>query len=331
MVDSLDPSDVARVLPRTSGEASAGESAVMSATMSTTQPYAEESGETDAQASAGGNAVPRTTRAAEDERTADDQRAHDDERAAEEPKVVSSRGNRAPALIAAAEALFFERGYGGTTMEAVTRRAGLSKRAAYLYFENKDALYLEVATRGLAQLRESLEALAVHELGFEEAISAILEVYLDFAATWPGYFRIIFQDATKEMVARAPEALRSRLAAEERACLEVPALVVRRGVEAGMVPPVDPYEAAIVFWGSVTGIYLLSLGGSQTVLPDNRSEIIRRAVWVLYQGFLTLPGGTVAQGSEPRVEAQGERKDERRASGRGPDEPRDEAREGGEL
>lgn len=217
-------------------------------------------------------------------------------------EVASSRGNRAPALIAAATALFFERGYAGTTMEAVTRRAGLSKRAAYLYFENKDALYLEVAIQGLSRLRASLEALALPDLDFEEAISAILEVYLDFAARWPGYFRIIFQDATKEMVARAPEALRNRIASEERACLEVPAEVVRRAVAAGIVPPVDPHEAAIVFWGSVTGIYLLSLGGSQTVLPDNRSEIIRRAVWVLYQGFLTLPGGTAA---EAKRETQG--------------------------
>lgn len=203
--------------------------------------------------------------------------------------VQSSRGNRAPALIEAAEELFFRKGYGGTTMEQVSRRAGFSKRTVYLYFKNKDELFLTVASRGLAELQAALQQVSLEGLGYDEAIAAIMEVYIRFATESPAYFRIAFQEATKEMMANVGDEVRERVASQERACLAVPARVVEQGIAEGIVPPVDPEEAAIVFWGSVTGIILLSLGGSQTVLPDNRIEIIRRAVWVLYHGFKNLP------------------------------------------
>jgi len=204
--------------------------------------------------------------------------------------MESSRGNRAPALLEAARDLFFERGYSGTTMDLVSRRAGLSKRTVYLYFKNKDDLFLAVASQGLEQLQASLEDVDVDGLDYEEAVETIMERYIRFAGDEPEYFRFVFHDATQSMITNASEPVRERIAHQERACLRVPARVVEKGIAEGIVPVVDPMEAAIVFWGTVTGIILLSLGGSQTVLPDNRPDIIRQAVWVLYHGFKNLPG-----------------------------------------
>ena len=56
----------------------------------------------------------------------------------------SSRGHRGPALLSAARQLFFKRGYIGTTVEQVAKAAGFSKRTVYLYFKNKDELFLSV-------------------------------------------------------------------------------------------------------------------------------------------------------------------------------------------
>ncbi len=204
--------------------------------------------------------------------------------------MKSSRGNRAPVLLKAAQELFFKKGYAGTTMEQVSRLAGFSKRTVYLYFKNKDDLFLAVASQGLCGLQGALEDVDVEGLDYEVAVESIMERYIRFASDSPEYFRFIFHDATQDMIANASEPVRDRIAQQERACLRVPARVVEKAVGEGVVPAVDPEEAAIVFWGTVTGIILLSLGGSQTVLPDNRPDIIRRAVRVLYYGFMNLPG-----------------------------------------
>jgi AcrR family transcriptional regulator len=204
--------------------------------------------------------------------------------------MESLRGNRAPALLEAARELFFEKGFAGTTMEMVSRCAGFSKRTVYLYFKNKDDLFLAVASQGLERLQASLEAVDVYALPYEEAVETIMERYIRFASDDPEYFRFIFHDASQDMIANASAPVRERIGQQERACLRVPARVVEKGIADGIVPAVDPLEAAIVFWGTVTGIILLSLGGSQTILPDNRLDIIRQAVWVLYHGFKNLPG-----------------------------------------
>jgi AcrR family transcriptional regulator len=48
------------------------------------------------------------------------------------------------ALLEAAERLFAERGYHGTSMEQVARRAGLSKAMVFLYFGTKDTLLFAI-------------------------------------------------------------------------------------------------------------------------------------------------------------------------------------------
>ena len=91
----------------------------------------------------------------------------------------SGRGNRRPEFLAAARQLFFERGYSGTTMDQVARQAGFSKRAVYIYFKNKDELFLMVGEEGLVMLREKLEQVDIEGLSVEESIALILDMQAD--------------------------------------------------------------------------------------------------------------------------------------------------------
>ncbi len=198
----------------------------------------------------------------------------------------SGRGRRGPELLEVARKLFFELGYHGTTVERVARAAGFSKRTVYLYFKNKDELFLTVGEEGLILLRRRLEALNISGLSVEEGIRAVLEVYLGFAREHPHYFRIIFQEATAEMVAKIPEDFRRRLEEHERACLGVVVAVAEKALAEGIVAGIDPLEIAAAFWGTVTGIVLLSMGGSQTVFTrSSREELVEKAVWILYSGM----------------------------------------------
>ena len=92
------------------------------------------------------------------------------------------------------------------------------------------------------------------------------------------------------MMRNASDELRERLAVQERACLTTVVHVVERAIDQGITPPIDPWETAVIFWGMVTGIILLSLGGSQTVFSRrSREELIRKAIWILFEGFKHAP------------------------------------------
>ena len=192
-------------------------------------------------------------------------------------------------------------------MEQVARGAGFSKRTVYLYFKNKDDLFITVAEEGLLILREKLEAIPTEEISIEEGIQAVLDAYLWFAREHADNFRMIFQEPTPEMIRNAPTALRKRVEKHERACLGIVMRIVEKAIEQGFVSPVDPWEVAVIFWGSVTGVLLLTMGGSQTVLARmDREEIVRRTARILYDGLRNQGGArrgrrtTKGQGSPRR-------------------------------
>lgn len=91
------------------------------------------------------------------------------------------------AVLAAAEYLFLTRGYNGTTTAEIGTVAGLTKGAVYFYFQDKEAILLEL----LKGVRESVlvpirERLRDKKLSPAQRISALLEHGGRIAAENPG-------------------------------------------------------------------------------------------------------------------------------------------------
>jgi AcrR family transcriptional regulator len=91
------------------------------------------------------------------------------------------RQRRAPAerpgeIIDAALALFVEKGFAATRLDDVAERAGLSKAAIYLYFDDKIALFQGVIQQAIGSNLGMVEAmLAAHRGPVAELLPRILE------------------------------------------------------------------------------------------------------------------------------------------------------------
>src|SRR5580698_4504059 len=53
---------------------------------------------------------------------------------------------RRQSLLKAAEELFMDQGFGAASMDAVAKRAGVSKKTIYCFFDNKEKLFEAVMT-----------------------------------------------------------------------------------------------------------------------------------------------------------------------------------------
>ena len=99
---------------------------------------------------------------------------------------------RVEAFLGAAEALFVEQGYEGTTMTAVAERAGSSIGALYSYFPDKVALARALAS----QYADALEAHWTPEFEQLSGASAkkfadrFLDSFLKFTTKQPAYFQL---------------------------------------------------------------------------------------------------------------------------------------------
>ena len=98
--------------------------------------------------------------------------------------MPSSKQRRAPAqrpgeIIDAALALFVEKGFAATRLDDVAARAGLSKAAIYLYFEDKTALFQGVVRQAVAVNLGTVEAMLKAHRG---PVAALLPRILEFMA-----------------------------------------------------------------------------------------------------------------------------------------------------
>jgi AcrR family transcriptional regulator len=108
---------------------------------------------------------------------------------------------RRRAIVSAARSLFLKKGYDGTTMPEVARAAELAPGTLYLYFPNKDSLYVELLLEGYEILRQRLAKAVDGETEPSSQAGALIESFFAFARECPEYFDIIFFVIQREHLA----------------------------------------------------------------------------------------------------------------------------------
>lgn len=103
---------------------------------------------------------------------------------------------RRPMILDAAFEVFLEKGYEGASMEAIARRAGVSKPVVYSSFKGKDALFGELLKREerrildaiASALPEAMERSSDLGVVISDAVTALLEAVQDA----PSAFQVVF-------------------------------------------------------------------------------------------------------------------------------------------
>ncbi|MEX5632486.1 TetR/AcrR family transcriptional regulator [Parafrankia sp. FMc2] len=159
-------------------------------------------------------------------------------------------------LVRTAAALLEKEGRAAVTLRAVGAGAGVSRSAAYRYFDSKDALLAAVATQALASMTESLAA-ALARVPMSDPHGQLVEMgraYLDFAGTNPQQYALIYSREVAEV--DWPEMGPAAAAAYG---LFVDATA--RATEAGILPPGDPRPFAAVLLAAAHGAADLTSAG----------------------------------------------------------------------
>lgn len=111
------------------------------------------------------------------------------------PAAASRRGGRpsrveaeqlGERILDAATALFFTAGYGATTIEAVTKRARISKRTFYHRFDDKPALFSAVVHRTIDRLRPAPQVPLLDGANLQDILQHLARLILAAALSAPG-------------------------------------------------------------------------------------------------------------------------------------------------
>lgn len=204
------------------------------------------------------------------------------------------RDRRREEIIGAAQRVFASKGYSAATMEDIASEAELSKGALYLYFDNKEALFLSLASLVTERILAVFEEIEARQLPALEAIATMLTAYSEIAAGNPEKFRILVSWLTSNSPVDTESP--SFVAHRERIVRSVGILVstLESGIADGSIrPDLDPRLTAAELWGAVVGINVVGLHfgsmegrcGPQSDPPIDRSELFPHFLALLCRGL----------------------------------------------
>jgi len=101
-------------------------------------------------------------------------------------------GDLRNALLNAARAILEEEGLAALSLRAVARRAGVSHAAPYRHFPNHEALLVELAVEGFAELHAEIAAVGAASGAESDRIAKIGATYMRFVARRPALTRLMF-------------------------------------------------------------------------------------------------------------------------------------------
>ena len=167
------------------------------------------------------------------------------------------REARRRSILEAARDTFLEQGIAATTMDDIARRAELSKGALYLYFRSKDELCFALLLEASQALVDAIGRAVTPGLHPLEQFRQLATAYYRFYLSQPDYFRFMFVLEHQPYRGRVAEELLSQWSVMGRQGLAVLADIIQRGQEQGLIRPVDPWQTAVAFWSSVTGLIVI--------------------------------------------------------------------------
>ncbi|MEM7472096.1 MAG: TetR/AcrR family transcriptional regulator [Pseudomonadota bacterium] len=186
-------------------------------------------------------------------------------------------------LIEATRQLVEEKGPDNFSVSEACRRAGVSTAAPYKHFKDKTEMLREVAAAGMIRQSEQMmmELLPLSE-GSRARIVALGRVYIRFATTEPGVFRLMFTWMGETEDDESLHALGDSK-------FSVVQMEVAKCHGRSAVTDVDR-QKAFILWSFVHGLSFLSIDGKladdkmptdlETLLEDVASRIVPEAAEV---------------------------------------------------
>jgi len=101
-------------------------------------------------------------------------------------------GDLKNALLNAARAILEEESLAALSLRAVARKAGVSHAAPYRHFPNHEALLVELAMEGFAELRAEIASAASSPGAESDRIANLGAAYMRFVARRPALARLMF-------------------------------------------------------------------------------------------------------------------------------------------
>ena len=173
-----------------------------------------------------------------------------------EERKAREKEERRNTIIDAAEQVIFSKGLEQATMEEIAERAELSKGTLYLYFKNKNELYMAICEKGSTLLNKQFSKIITSDHTGIELIRYMGETYLEFVRSNPDYFNaFMYYENLKNTEELENSETAQRCEENRREAMTYMVRALQIGMQDGTIDNShDPKELAVVLWSCTRGI-----------------------------------------------------------------------------
>lgn len=174
----------------------------------------------------------------------------------------------------AAKEVFADRGYQGATLEEIAQRGGMSKATIYIYYKNKDDLFVHV----VEQLYDAVTAATVQEA--EKRRPPLKKLYdivrgkVDFFERERDFFRIYLSE--KHGLEVAPKDPHKRALREMYLQgVQTLAKVLQEGMDVGVLRPMDSHRLAFFLQEMMSAVLVQRIQGkAKTTVDEDVDQLL---------------------------------------------------------
>ncbi len=175
-------------------------------------------------------------------------------------------------IVNAAERVFFEKGHENATMDDVANEAELSKGTLYLYFKNKEDLYLAIHLRGNKILHSLFKKAVKNKKTGIEKTRSIGKTYVEFFIKYPKYFNAMLYYESHDIDFADQDSVAAECLIEGKSTLELLIESIVIGIKDGSIrSEIDPVKTALNLWGQTTGVLQIASLKEKIVLTQHFS------------------------------------------------------------
>jgi AcrR family transcriptional regulator len=183
-------------------------------------------------------------------------------------------------ILAAAEALFAEHGFRGTTIQMVADAAGVNRALIFYYYGSKERLYQTLMEEASRALGEEMKLRLQRVRDPVEALQAWIEVASQAMASRPQLLRLVLREVVGPGARVLPvERYIDELEAPLRSTLE-------EGVRQGLFRPLDSRLTAIGIFGLLSTYFRRRFATGEIFSAE---EVSRHVLDLILHGLLSGP------------------------------------------
>ncbi len=181
-------------------------------------------------------------------------------------RIEWEKNLRKKRIIDCAEEVFFQKGYESATIDDIAAAAGYSKRSIYLYFRDREELFLAVTERGQELFYSALSTAVETKKADESRLMILGKAFYHFSLSHPEYFSMImsyesrihpYRDRNTTDDADSPRT-RCRKLSDRYGQLVVDA--IEKEIESGkLITTLEPRQMMLLLWGQVFGVMQIIL------------------------------------------------------------------------